>query len=129
MITMEMLGKIRRMYLRDKLSRHEITKLTGLSRNTIPRWLRRAEKEEPPRYRRREELGKLAPFHATLEQALTADAHRLKQSRCTAKQLFGQIKADGYKGGYSRVTDFIREWRGSFVNVDSCSAFKIETER
>jgi len=111
-ITMEMLGKIRRMYLRDKLSLHEITKLTGLSRNTIRRWLRSAEKVEPPRYRRREGLGKLAPFHATLEQALTADAHRLKQSRRTAKQLFAQIKADGYAGGYSRITDFIRDWRG-----------------
>ena len=112
MITMEMLGKIRRMYLRDKLSLHEITKLTGLSRNTIRRWLRRAEKAEPPRYRRREGLGKLAPFHATLEQALKADAHRLKQNRRTAKALFAQIKTDGYAGGYSRVTDFIREWRG-----------------
>ena len=111
MITMEMLGKIRRMYLRDKLSRHEIAKLTGLSRNTIPRWLRRAEKAEPPRYRRREELGKLTPFHATLEQALKAEALRLKQNRRTAKQLFAQIKADGDKGGYSRVADFIRDWR------------------
>ena len=88
MITMEMSGKIRRMYLRDKLSLHEITKPTGLSRNTIPRWLRSAEKAEPPRYRRREGLGKLAPFHVTLEQALKADAPRLKQSRRTAKQLF-----------------------------------------
>ena len=35
MITMEMLGKIRRMYLRDKLSLHEIAKRTGLSRNTL----------------------------------------------------------------------------------------------
>jgi len=69
-ITMEILGKIRRMYLRDKLSLHEIAKLTGLSRNTIRRWLRSAEKAKPPRYRRCEELGKLAPFHATLEQAL-----------------------------------------------------------
>ncbi|SOQ09264.1 MULTISPECIES: hypothetical protein [Pseudomonas syringae group] len=32
---MEMLGKIRRMYFRDKLSLHQIAKRTGLSRNTI----------------------------------------------------------------------------------------------
>ena len=31
MITMEMLGKIRRMHLRDKLSQHEIAKRTGLA--------------------------------------------------------------------------------------------------
>ncbi len=32
---MEMMGKIRRMYFRDKLSLHEIAKRTGLARNTI----------------------------------------------------------------------------------------------
>jgi hypothetical protein len=34
-ISMEMMGKIRRMYFRDKLSLHEKTKRTGLARNTI----------------------------------------------------------------------------------------------
>ena len=48
MITMEMLGKIRRMYLRDKMSLHKIAKHTGLSRNTIRRWLRSAEEAAPP---------------------------------------------------------------------------------
>ena len=76
MITMEMLGKIRRMYFRDKLSLHEITKRTGLSR-------------------------RLTRFHAVLKQALKADAHRAKQNRRTAKSLFAQIKADGYVGGKS----------------------------
>lgn len=55
MITMEMFGKIRRMYFRDKLSLHEITKRTGLSRNTIRKWLRDAKETAPPTYRRREE--------------------------------------------------------------------------
>ena len=35
MISVEMMGKIRRMYFRDKLSLHQIAKRTGLSRNTI----------------------------------------------------------------------------------------------
>ena len=48
MITMEILGKIRRMYLRDKLSLHEITKRTGLPRNTIRSWLRKSEDEAAP---------------------------------------------------------------------------------
>ncbi len=111
MITMEMLGKIRRMHLRDKLSLHEITKRTGLSRNTIRRWLKVPEESAPPRYRRNSKPNKLTPFHAALEQALKADGHRIKQNRRTARALFVQIKADGYVGGYSRVTDFIRGWR------------------
>jgi len=111
-ITMEMMGKIRRMYFRDKLSLHEITKRTGLSRNTIRKWVRAPQEAAPPKYRRREAPGKLAVFHATLEQALKVDAHRAKQNRRTAKALFAQIKTDGYEGGYSQLTAFIREWRG-----------------
>jgi transposase len=109
---MEMLGKIRRMYLRDKLSLHEITKRTGLSRNTIRSWLRTTKEAAPPTYRRGTGVSKLTDFHAALEHALKADSHRIKQNRRTAKALFAQIKADGYAGGYSRVTDFIRDWRG-----------------
>ena len=112
MITMKILNKIRRMYQRDKLSLHEITKQTGLARNTIRAWLRGSEQAAPPRYRRSGKATKLMTFHATLEQALNANAHRVKRDRRTAEALFAPIKADGYRGAYSRVTDFIRQWRG-----------------
>ena len=112
MITMEMFGKIRRMYFRDKMSLHAITKRTGLSRNTIRKWLRDSKEAAPPTYRRREEPGKLAVFHEELEQALKADAHRTKQNRRSAKDLLAQIKESGYVGGYSQLTAFIRDWRG-----------------
>jgi len=114
---MEMLGKIRRMYLRDKMSLHEIAKRTGLSRNTIRKWLRNTEVVAPPTYRRSKRPCKLTAFHEVLEQALKIDAHRIKQNRRTAKDLFAQVKLDGYTGGYSRVTDFIREWRGREGNA------------
>ena len=113
MITMEMLGKIRRMYLRDKLSLHEITKRTGLSRNTVRRWLRAPGEAAPPKYRRGKVSSKLSVFHTALEQALKVDAHRAKQNRRTAKALFAQIKAQGYVGGYSQLTALIRAWRAS----------------
>ena len=113
MITMEMLGKIRRMYLRDKMSLHAIAKRTGISRNTIRKWLREPKEAAPPKYHRSKRNCKLTEFHSELEQALKADAHRIKQNRRTAKDLFEQIKANGYQGSYSRVTDFIRAWRGN----------------
>lgn len=118
MITMEMLGKVRRMHLRDKLSLHEISKRTGLARNTLRKWIRQSEADVvPPRYRREEMPTKLDAFHAALELALKADAHRIKQNRRTGKALFAQIKAEGYTGGYSRVTDFIRDWHGREANA------------
>ena len=111
MITMEMLGKVKRLYSRDKLSLHEIAKTTGLSRNTIRKWVRDTGDVHKPTYRRNEMPSKLTAFAQALELALEADSHRTKQNRRTAKTLFVQIKAAGYTGGYSRVTDFIRAWR------------------
>lgn len=112
MITMEMLGRIRRMYLRDKLSLHEIAKRTGLSRNTVRSWLRApGEVQEPVYVRPAPGFSKLGAYAAELEQSLKADALRPKQGRRTAWALFAQIRLSGYDGGYTRVTDFIRAWR------------------
>lgn len=111
MISMEMLGKIRRMYFRDKLSLHQIAKRTGLSRNTIRKWVRAPEATQPA-YQRCATFNKLSPFHETLEQALKADSFRPKHNRRSAKALFEKIKAEGYDGGYSQLTAFVRSWRG-----------------
>jgi len=110
MITMDMLGKVRRMKMRDKLTISEISKRTGLARNTVKRWLR-APGDVSPKYLRRSDPTKLSAYEATLVMALKADAHRHKDGRRTARALFVQITALGYRGGYSAVTDFIRAWR------------------
>ena len=110
---MEMLGRIRRMHLRDKLSLHEIAKRTGLARNTVRRWLRAPEEVQTPTYSRAAGFSKLGGFIAELEQSLKADALRPKQDRRTGRALFAQLRVAGYAGGYSRVTDFIRAWRAS----------------
>jgi transposase len=107
---MEMIGRIRRMYARGKKSEREIARSTGLSRNTVAKWLH-APVEGPSKYERVRRSTKLSPYHEVLKQALKADAHRLKRERRTARALHAEIKAMGYEGGYTRVTDFIREWR------------------
>jgi len=116
---MDMIGKIRRLHARDKLSEREIARKTGLSRNTVSKWLR-APVTEAPKYRREPRPNKLNPFEAALKQALTADAKRPKHERRTARALHAEIKAAGYTGGYSAVTDFVRAWRqgeGQSANV------------
>ena len=110
MITMEMIGKIRRMHLRDRMSLSEIAKRTGLSRNTVKKWLKQA-KAAVPKYRRRDRPGKLTVFEAQLAQALQADGRRPKRDRRTARALCAQIKGEGYVGGYTLVSDFIRAGR------------------
>jgi transposase len=109
-ITMEILGRIRRMHYRDKLSLHEIAKRTGLSRNTIRKWLK-APEEKAPVYERSKKDSKLSAYYDVVEQALKADAHRPKQNRRTAKALLAHIRELGYTGGYTQLTAFIRDWR------------------
>ena len=43
-------------------------------------------------------------FEATLVAALKTDAHRVRDQRRTARALFVQIQAQGYRGGYSAKT-------------------------
>ena len=81
MITMEILGRIKRLYFRDKKSLHDIARLTGLSRNTIRRWVREPHAQEALKYVRQDMPGKLDAHHAQIEQALKADSHRTKQNR------------------------------------------------
>ena len=107
---MELLGKVRRMFHRDKLSRSEIARRTGLSRNTVKKWLQAAE-GSTPKYRRHEAPGKLSAFQEALLRALEADARRPKRDRRTAKTLHAEIKTQGYTGGYTVLCDFIRNWR------------------
>lgn len=107
---MDMIGKVRRMRLRDQLSLSEIAKRTGLSRNTVKKWLR-APSDVVPKYERVKLDGKLTAFEPALHQALTTDSHRPKQARRSGRALFAQIQAQGYRGGYSAVTDYIRRWR------------------
>lgn len=111
MITMEMIGKLRRMHFRDGMSLHQIAKRTGISRNTIRKWVRAPKPDNPPKYARRTTPGKLTAHIEFLQTALKADALRPKKHRRTVRALFAQVKDQGYAGGYSRVTDFVRDWR------------------
>jgi len=102
-ITMEMFGKVRRMFYRDSLSRSEIARRTGLSRTTVKKWLKVPVGTEP-KYCRASKSGKLGSFKETLIQALQEDARRPRRERRTALALFQAIKVQGYSGGYTTVT-------------------------
>ena len=108
---MVMLAKIRRMHFRDGLPLREIAKRTGLSRNTIRRWLRSGQSE--PVYPRRASPSRLDPYRSQLETWLRADSHRPRREQRTAKVLFSQLQAIGYPGTYTRVTAFIRQWKAA----------------
>ena len=120
---MAMIGKVRRLRYRQKKSVREIARMTSLSRNTVRKWLRAAPVAAEPKYRRSARATKLSAFHEELVQALKADALRPRRERRTARVLYTQIKAAGYQGGYTRVTDFIRQWRRGAGQAVAGNAF------
>ena len=126
---MDMIGRIRRLHSRKNKSEREISRITGLSRNTISKWLH-GEVQALPKYQRGEQPNKLTVFHEAIKQALKADVRRPKHERRTAKALYAEIKSAGYDRGYTRVTDFIRAWRqgegqGAVVNAFVALAFEL----
>ena len=110
MITMALMGKIRGMHFRDGKSISEISRQTSLSCNTIKKWLKVPQGAQP-KYRRPEVPTKLTPFVEALTLALQADAHRPKRERRTALALHAELQTLGYPDGYTRLTQFIRQWR------------------
>ncbi len=119
---MAMYAKVRRMRLRDGLSISEIARRTSLSRNTIKKWLREPARSEMA-YVRRDGPCKLDDHAEWFRQALETDARRPRKERRTALRLFAQIKEQGYAGGYSQVTAFIRSWRAQAGAVTARSAY------
>jgi transposase len=110
------------MFFREHLSISEIQRRTSLSRNTIKKWLK-ASDQAVTKYQRVRASGKLTPFEPKLLLALEADSHRPKRDRRTALMLFTAIQKEGFTGGYTTVTDFIRSRRNQAATVGVKSAY------
>jgi transposase len=110
-----MFAKVRRLFHRDHLSISEIRRRTSLSRNTIKAWLKETRTDVHQYPRRPKVDGKLTPFVPRLLLALDADSRRPKRDRRTALMLFEAIKKEGYTGGYSILTDYVRDRRKGFT--------------
>jgi transposase len=52
-----------------------------------------------------------------------ADAHRPRHERRSARALHAELRALGYAGGYTRLTDYLRAWRDEQGKVSAASAF------
>ncbi len=106
---MALLSVIRRWALRDQLSIREIARRTGLSRNTLRKYLRSGTVE--PAFRVPERPSKLDPFADKLSAWLKTEAGKSRKKRRTLKQLHADLVALGYTGSYGRVAAFARKWK------------------
>ena len=109
MIDVATLSVIRRWALREHLSIREIARRTGLSGNTIRKYLRCDVVQ--PRVAQRTISTKLDPFASKLSGWLRTEANRSRKQRRTIKQMFLDLQALGYTGSYNRVAAFARVWK------------------
>ena len=95
---MALLSVIRRWHLRDELSIREISRRTGLSRNTIRKYLRSGEVE--PRFKVPDRPSKLDIYAERLAAWLRTEANRPRKQKRTIKQLHADLMSLGYEGSY-----------------------------
>lgn len=106
---MGFLSVIRRWALRDKMPIREIARRTGLSRNTIRKYLREGAVE--PKFKTPSRPSKLDPYADRLSAWLLAQTRKQRKERRTVKQMHADLVKLGYDGSYGRVAAFARAWR------------------
>ncbi len=106
---MDLLSVIRRWHFRQHVPIREIKRRTGLSRNTIRKYLRADTVE--PKFKVPDRPGKLAPFADKLTGWLRQEAGKSRKQKRTAKQMHADLVVLGYDGSYGRVAAFVRRWK------------------
>jgi len=106
---MALLSVIRRWHFREGMPIREIRRRTGLSRNTIRKYLRGDVVE--PRFRVPARPSKLDAFAEKLSGWLRVEATKSRKYKRTAKQMHADLVVLGYGGSYGRVSAFVRAWK------------------
>ena len=108
---MELLSVIRRWRYRDHYSIRDIARRTGLSRNTVRKYLRSDSVE--PKFNIADRASKLDAYADKLSQMLRQEAGKSRKQKRTVLQLHADLSALGYDGSYNRVAAFARDWKAA----------------
>ena len=106
---MALLSVIRRWHFREGMPIREIERRTGLSRNTIRKYLRTDVVE--PKFKVPSRPSKLDPYAEKLSGWLRVEAGKSRKQRRTVKQMHADLVVLGYEGAYGRVAAFVRSWK------------------
>ena len=108
---MELLSVIRRWHYRDHFSIREISRRTGLSRNTVRKYLRSDSVE--PKFAVPDRPKQAGPTRRQAVADAAAGGGKSRKQKRTVKQLHADLAALGYDGSYNRVAAFARDWKAA----------------
>jgi transposase len=108
-INVALLSVIRRWRLREGRSVREIARRTGLSRNTVRKYLNSGVVE--PKYPQRKTPSKLDEFAGALERWLTSEPLKSRKQRRNLRRIYSDLVELGYRGSYDRVAAYARRFR------------------
>ena len=110
MIKMAQLEDIRKMYFMEGLSIREISRRTGMHRDTISKYISMDE-PKPPKYKLTKERSHpvLGPYIPMIKQIIEDDKTRPHKQRHTGTKIFETLKKEGFLGGYNTVMDYLRK--------------------
>ena len=110
MLIVETIAKIRRYHFVDGRSIKEISRLLGLSRNTVRKVIRSGATEH--QYAREiQPMPRLGAYQDRLTDLLEEDWQRAKKRRLTSRRLLDVLRGEGYSGGYDSIQCFVKKWR------------------
>ena len=112
MYAVEVSATVRQLAFAEGLSRREVARRLGLSRDTVGKMCRFSE---PPGYVRTKpvERPRLGPLTGVIDAILVADRGAPAKQRHTAKRIWQRLRDEhGFDGGYSTVKDYVRLARG-----------------
>lgn len=117
MICMETVSKVRRWVKADGMSIKEVARRTGLSRNTVRKYLR--DENAEPRYRMSQERSsrRLLEHEVHLRGMYEADLARPLRERRSMQGLYEALVVEGYTGSYDTVRRYVVRLKGSTAGV------------
>ncbi len=109
MIDVALLSVIRRWRLRDGMAIREISRRTGLSRNTVRKYLNGGVID--PKYPQRKSQSMLDDFAKKLSGWLKTQGKKGRNQKRSLRQIHVNLCTLGFTGSYHRVAAFARNWK------------------
>ena len=111
-IKMEVIAEIRRLHFVEHVTVSDLAKQFKLSRPTVRKHLKTVSE---PVYspRQHQPHPKLGDYLDQLKSWLESDAALPSKCRRTAQRLYECLQVEGYRGGYTAVQRYVKDWKQS----------------